>query len=114
MTEGSSFSHKPKRLLDAKPFQGQFQSMAALGRPFKVGDIYAYHQDRILSGKYLKCQLNQSDSIFCHFISALLVSMFVLFVLQVTFCHIANYYQESTFGNKLHCRLPLVPNSSLK
>ena len=114
MAEGNLHMKPSRHLLDGKPFQGQFQSMAALGRPFKVGDIYAYHQDRILSGKYLKCQLNQSDSIFRHFISALLVSMLVLFVLQVTFCHIANYFQESTFGNKLHCRLPLVPNSSLK
>ena len=31
----------------AIPFQENFQSVAALGRSFKVGDLYAYHHSKI-------------------------------------------------------------------
>ena len=36
---------------EAIPFQEHFQSMATLGCTFKVGDVYDYRHDRILTGK---------------------------------------------------------------
>ena len=43
-------------MADATLFQEHLQSMAALGRLFKVGDIYDYRRDQTLTGKYMNVQ----------------------------------------------------------
>ena len=44
-------------MADERLFQKDFKSMSALGRNFKLGDLYNYHKDLILPGMKLMYNL---------------------------------------------------------
>ena len=45
-------------MADERFFRKKIQSMSALGRNFKLGDLYNYHNDQILPGKKLIYPIN--------------------------------------------------------
>ena len=52
-------------MTDERLFQKDFRSMSALGRNFKVGDMYNYHNDQILpSGINIVSKLHFTYSLF--------------------------------------------------
>ena len=49
-TYGST--HVVAKMGDGNPFERHIVSMMALGRRFKIGDLYDYCSDRILAGMF--------------------------------------------------------------